>query len=398
MDGMRKALAIGLAALAGLLGIAAAEAPAAGAKGPSHVWRIDGAGFGHGVGLSQYGAEGLARHGYGWRQILANYYGGTKVGPAPAADVRVLLLSGVPSASFAGATSACGVAVDESKTYTARTGSKGIEIETSAGKPFGTCNGISMEVVGGESFTLAGKGEYRGTLELLDNGSGGLDAINTVGIDDYVRGVVANETPSDWHPAALQAQAVAARSYALATRSSGGVFDLYDDTRSQVYGGVGTEQATSDAATAKTSGLVLTYEGEVATTFYSSTSGGHTEDVENVFGGEAIPYLRGVPDPYDGASRYHRWRETLTPAEMDAELAGLAKGHVTDIRVTKAGASPRILEAQIVATGGSTTVSGEELQSALGLLDRWATFTLVPLRAQERRASARLAKAFTGRW
>jgi stage II sporulation protein D len=188
------------------------------------------------------------------------------------------------------------------------------------------------------------------------------------------------------------------RGRALATRTSGGAFDLYDDTRSQVYGGVGTETANTDAATAKTSGLVLTYGGEVATTFFFSTSGGHTEDVENVFHGEALPYLRGVPDPYDGGSRYHRWHETLTPAAMDSELSGLAKGNIKDIRVTKTGASPRILEAEIVGTDGVATVTGDELQSRLGLRDRWAEFRLVPLDKRAQRASERLARAFTGRW
>src|ERR1044072_952196 len=204
---MRKFIGTSLA----LLAAGALIAPAGAAAKGSFVWRIDGAGFGHGVGVSQYGAEGFARHGYDWRQILGHYYAGTKVGPAPAGDVRVLMLSGVPSASFAGATSACGVAIDENKTYEAIPGAKGIELQTSEGKDLGTCNELSMDVAGGESFTLGGKGEYRGTLELLDNGSGGLDAVNTVGIDDYVRGVVANESPSDWQPAALQAQAGAAR-------------------------------------------------------------------------------------------------------------------------------------------------------------------------------------------
>jgi SpoIID/LytB domain protein len=394
MVGMRKALATVLIALAGL---AAACAPASASAG-GFIWKVDGAGFGHGVGMSQYGAEGFARHGYSWRQILDHYYHGTKVGPAPAGDVRVLLLSGAPSVSFAGALSACGVAVDEGKTYEATPIDKGIELTTSAGKDLGTCNETTMAVAGGESVILGGKGEYRGTLELIANGSGGLDAVDTVGIDDYVRGVVPNESPSNWQPAALQAQAVAARSYALATRSSGGAFDLYDDTRSQVYGGVGTETASTDAATAKTSGLVLTYGGEVATTFFFSTSGGHTEDVENVFHGEALPYLRGVPDPYDNGSRYHRWHEALTPEAMDSALSGLAKGHIKDIRVTKTGASPRIIEAEIVGSDGVTTVTGDELQSRLGLRDRWAEFRLVPLDKRAKRASARLARAFTGRW
>jgi stage II sporulation protein D len=392
MNGMRRLLPATLLCI-----LATVFAPAAASAAGGYAWKIDGAGFGHGVGLSQYGSEGFARHGYDWRRIIAHYYRGTTIGPAPAGDVRVLLLPGAPSVSFAGAASACGVALDEGKTYVAAPAGDGIAISASGGKDLGTCNESAMDVAGGVSFTLAGKGEYRGTLKLLDNGSGGLDAVNTVGIDDYVRGVVANESPSDWHPQALRAQAVAARSYALATATGGGSFDLYDDTRSQVYGGVGTEQPTTDAATAKTAGLVVLHGGEVATTFFFSTSGGHTEDSENVFE-EALPYVRGVPDPYDDGSRYHRWRETMSTAAMDSALAGLADGHVTDIRVTKTGASPRIVEAEVVSTGGTTTVSGQELQSALGLRDRWASFRLVPLDQRAKHASERLARAFTGRW
>src|SRR4029079_16031079 len=125
-------------------------------------------------------------------------------------------------------------------------------------------------------------------------------------------------------------------------------YTLYDDTRSKVYGGVGGETSAGDRATAETTREVVSDGDDIATTYFFSTSGGHTEDVENVFGGDATPYLRGVPDPYDGGSPYHRWTETMTPAQMDAALSGLVKGHLERIDVTKHGASPRIISADLV--------------------------------------------------
>ncbi len=119
--------------------------------------------------------------------------------------------------------------------------------------------------------------------------------------------MIANESPPSWPLAALEAQAVAARSFALSTSVDGNGFDLYDDTRSQVYEGIDSETARSNAAAAATRGQVVLYRGEIAQTFFSACSGGHTESVQNVFFGPPIPYLVGVPDPYDGACPLHTW-------------------------------------------------------------------------------------------
>ena len=113
-------------------------------------------------------------------------------------------------------------------------------------------------------------------------GAFGLSTINVVGLDDYVRGVVSRESPASWPLEALKAQAVAARTYAITTSKGGDGFDQYADTRSQVYGGVGAETASTDQAVAETAGQVVTYEGAPVVTYFFSTSGGRTEDVENV--------------------------------------------------------------------------------------------------------------------
>src|SRR5206468_9185331 len=106
-----------------------------------------------------------------------------------------------------------------------------------------------------------------------------LSVVNSLPLEEYVRGVVGGEMPDRWSIAALEAQAVAARSYALATLKPGQHFDLFDDTRSQVYGGIAYETRRTDLAVEQTANKVLMWNGRVATTFFFSTSGGRTADV-----------------------------------------------------------------------------------------------------------------------
>ena len=162
-----------------------------------------------------------------------------------------------------------------------------------------------------------------------------MSAINALNIEDYVRGVVAGEMPSGWPQEALRAQAVAARTYALATTKDGDGFDQYADTRSQVYNGIAGETAPTNAAVAATAGEIVTFQGKPIVTYYFSTSGGRTENIENVFLGAAPqPYLVSVDDPYDGGAPRHRWvrQMSLGSAQRAAGLAreGLADAHPRD--------------------------------------------------------------------
>jgi stage II sporulation protein D len=167
---------------------------------------------------------------------------------------------------------------------------------------------------------------------------------------------------------------VAARSYVLAT-ARGGSFDVYDDTRSQVYGGKDSETGRTNTATKRTRGEVVRHRGEVATTYFFSTSGGETESVQFGFpGAEPSPYLKAVKDPYDGASPYHRWRVRYSQAEMESRLSGLFSGRLRRIKVLKRGRSPRIVKARVVGSRGSSRVSGPGLQFELGLRSTWARF------------------------
>ena len=234
----------------------------------------------------------------------------------------------------------------------------------------------------GGAFTLLGRaqngvrdGGYRGVLEVSPAPSG-LMAVNALDLESYIRGVVPAEIPATWPAEALKAQALAARTYALATRKPVTGFDQYADTRSQVYRGVSAEKPTSDAAIAATAGEVVTYQGNPVVTYFFSTSGGRTENVENSFiGSPAQPWLRSVEDPYDDVSPRHRWGPYRWSAStVSRKLGSLVKGSFRSIRVTQRGASPRVVDATIVGTGGTTKITGPQLRSRLGLFDTWVYF------------------------
>jgi stage II sporulation protein D len=339
---------------------------------------IRGAGFGHGIGMSQYGANGFALAGSSYEQILAHYYRGTQLSTAPSAPVRVLLQPNDPYIRVRGATSVGGRRLRADTTYVARESRGAILVTTSSGRRV-TRVGDGAQFRGPASLRLLGPalnyvsdGLYRGAIELRMEGSG-VTAINELDLDSYVRGVVAGEMPSSWPLEALKAQAVAARTYALATRKTTGLFDQYPDTRSQVYRGVTGESVPSDAAVAQTAGRVLTYGGVPAVTYYFSTSGGHTENVEYSFVGSlAKPWLVGVPDPYDSQSPYHRWTVNTTAPRLDRALG--APGRFKRVKVLDRGVSPRVVSARVVGTAGSTVLTGPQIRARLGLRDTWFTF------------------------
>src|SRR4051812_34159848 len=383
---------------------------------------IRGAGFGHGIGMSQYGAYGLSLQGVGYQAILARYYTGTTLAQVAAApEVRVLLQSGRRKVLFSGAARLGTQALDPAKTYNVVRGGSGLIIRDGSNNLFTTAPPLRIDAAGGGAPVLDGApppripdgpdplsppapplridaagggalvlngvsqpgirdGRYRGALELRPSGSG-INAINAIGLESYVRGVVSAESPSAWPAEALKAQAIAARTYAITSRagSISDGFDQYADTRSQMYEGVAAERPSTDAAIAATAGQVVTYGGQPVTTYFFSTSGGHTENVENSFVGSAPkPWLKGVDDPYDDLAPRHRWKPlTLTAAQVKAKLRGLVKGRFKGIQVLQRGVSPRIVRAQVVGTRGTTPVTGPQLRSRFGLFDTWAFFTTV---------------------
>ena len=270
----RMASLLGAAAAACALLLAATGALAGPASAKTVTWVMRGAGFGHGIGMSQYGAQGYAQQGRDYRQILGHYYSGTSIGQAATQTIRVILRQGVSTIKLRGATRATGgKQLDPGTTYTVKLSGNAIKLDGDTGDVIGSyANGLLI-TDDGNPLTLLGtaiggvrNGSYRGGLEFSASALGGMNVVNAVGLDDYVQGVVPGEVPSSWKPEALKAQALAARSYALATDAGGSLFDQYPDTRSQVYRGAGAE-ASSTNAVARTAALVelcLLYTSDAA--------------------------------------------------------------------------------------------------------------------------------------
>lgn len=199
--------------------------------------------------------------------------------------------------------------------------------------------------------------------------------VHKVALESYVRGVVSAEVSPSWPLAALEAQAVASRTYALTAHAGGSKFDVYADTRSQVYRGVAAQTPQTDAAVAATAGQIVTYAGRPAITYFFASSGGRTENVENAFlGSEPQPWLRGVVDQYERGDG-HTWKTALSFSSAAAKLRGLVRGRFQGIEVLKRGFSPRIVSAYVLGSAGRTAISGPELAARLGLMSTWAYFS-----------------------
>ncbi|HEY4896944.1 MAG TPA: SpoIID/LytB domain-containing protein [Solirubrobacteraceae bacterium] len=195
-----------------------------------------------------------------------------------------------------------------------------------------------------------------------------------VPLERYVRGVVAAEMPSSWPAAALEAQAVASRTYALTSHAGGSRFDVYSDTRSQVYAGKAAETAQTNAAVRATAGQLVDYSGRPVATYFFASSGGQTENIEDAFlGAEAEPWLKAVADPYETKAT-SAWKVTMSFAAVGAHLQGHLKGTFRGIEVLTRGASPRVVSARVLGSRGTTPIDGPELAGALGLNSTWAYF------------------------
>jgi stage II sporulation protein D len=341
-------------------------------------WVVHGRGFGHGVGMSAYGAYGYALHGKSHEFILGHYFTGTTIGTLSGPRVvRVLLDVSSSDVGFSAATSACGQALDPTRSYQAHRSGKAVVLRSSGGKPLANC-GPKLRAAGKGRIEIAGVGTYRGALETVptESDSGSLNVVNALAVDQYVKGVIPNESPPSWPEEELKAQAIASRSFALTAGVGGNGFDLYADTRSQVYEGLESEYASTNAIANATRGQVVEYGGKIAETLFSACSGGHTESIVNVFG-SSIPYLVGVPDPYDYYCPLHTWTLRFSGPEISSKLSGYLDGKLKQVVVVKRGVTPRIIEAKLIGTGGVTTVTGEQLELALGGYDTWMTFEKV---------------------
>jgi stage II sporulation protein D len=290
---------------------------------------VTGHGWGHGVGMSQWGAYGFAKHGWRYDRILAHYYPGTQLSPAPVANVRVLLAASQSRATV-GCPGPLKVSDATGRTYSLGAGAYAVnaKLRLPVGhkrvrQPHHEAITVPVKhmlrsplVFDCPSAPLSWNGRaYHGVL-VVRRGGKRLSVVDSVDLEDYVRGVVAGEMPHNWSLVALEAQAVATRTYALATLHPNKHFDLFSDTRSQVYGGVAYETPQTNFAIQRTAGKILTWHGLPASTFFFSTSGGRTADVREVWPqlGD-LPYLRSVSDPYDFGP-HHSWRVVVPATKL----------------------------------------------------------------------------------
>ena len=290
------------------------------------------------------GRRGLRPPRIGLARILAHYYPHTTLERVATQPVRVLLADGVPRVAV-GSTAPFVLVDARGRTVHL----KARVLRFSSGLKLGGPALVPPVTIraGVAPLTLDGAG-YRGSL-VLDRVPGGLSAVNVVPLERYLRGVVPSEMPRGWHADAYEAQAVAARSYALSQLHPDQPFDLFADTRDQVYGGIAAERPSTNHAVGATAGRVLTYGGRPIVAYYGSSSGGRTAAVEDVLTSRTPePYLVPVRDPYDGIAPDHRWRLVESTSSLSKRL-GVP---VADLRLVH-NASGRVSSALVVGSRGA---------------------------------------------
>ncbi len=214
---------------------------------------------------------------------------------------------------------------------------------------------------------------YRGRTLLLSTQQR-LTAVNYVDLEQYLYSVLGSEMSSNWPPEALKAQAVVARSYALYQRkkASDRPYDLGDTTRWQVYTGIDKEALTTQSAVAATAGQVVTYNGNIIEAVFHSSSGGHTENSENVWV-KPLPYLQGVPD-FDQGTPGFQWVKNFSNEELRSKLPGLGK--IRTLEVQRQSPFGRVMSIKVVGDAGARVMKGDNLRAVLGL--RSTLFTITP--------------------
>jgi SpoIID/LytB domain protein len=407
----RRVVAVAVAGLTAVATVPLLQAPAAAGPDSTRSTRafvVRGHGFGHGHGMSQYGAEGAARAGRSFRQILHFYYPHTT--PARVGGwLRVLITADtstdvtvLPARRLSVRDLADGASW---RLPTRAAHARKWRIVPKAGNAalsavqYRNASGWQRWNLPGRRKVLRGDGQfgasgpirlvlpdgslraYRGMLRSAspEPGSGTRDTVNVATFDQYVRGVLAAEMPSSWSRAALKAQAVAARSFAAyARRAAGGSYwQVCDTTTCQVYGGVSAETARTNRAVTGTARSILTFRGSPALTQFSSSSGGWTS-----YGGMA--YLPAKADPYDAWSgnANHDWRMRVGAGVLEGAYAGL--GRLRAVRVVKRDGhgewGGRALQVRLRGTRGNVRLSGDDLRWVLGLPSTW--FTAGPVRAR----------------
>ena len=342
-------------------------------------------GWGHGKGLSQYGARNRAAAGQTWRSIVRHYYPGTRWGKG-GGMIRVQLTSDTSRDVVVRARPGLKVhSLGARKTWRLPTKVRGKQVRTWRITPARDRSTISYRTnrwhvlrvakgdaeftAGGQPIVLltpSGPASYRGSLRSTSvNASGSQrDTVNVLPLDAYLRGVVAQEVPASWPTHAVRAQAVAARTYAAFERRAHkrSAYDLCDTSSCQVYGGYAVENPLSDTAIRATSRTIVTYAGRPAFTQFTSSNGGWSNAGD-------FPYLRSREDTFDHGTAGDPTRTTFNAEQITRNWPGM--GDLVSIEVTaRDGKGPyggRATEVTVTGTGSTQTVSGATLKTWLGL-------------------------------
>lgn len=340
--------------------------------------KVCGTGYGHGVGLSQYGAKGRAEAGQNFGRIIRTYYRGAGFERSPGrTPVKVLLGNRVRGSAFdvvvrSGRTATLinletrgTVELDRGRYRTRYLPRRDLYrvVDLTRSRVIGAYSGpIFIRPSSGGPLTYRAT-EYRGGM-LIRATRRSLTLINRLPLESYLRGVVPKEMPASWDQQALRSQAVAARSYALATKS-GGLFDFHDDVRDQVYGGASAETRPTNRAVSGTSRIYAAYNGSPITAFFHASNGRTTEYAANVFS-NPVPYLKFFRD-LDRAGRSYEGRTygdspwMWWTGEIDRGASRrFGVGSIRDIEVLERSQSRRVMKIRVRGTEGVTTVSGQQ--------------------------------------
>lgn len=409
MRAVRRAVAGLTAVVLAATGLALTAAPASAAESysvpSSGTWTVDGRGYGHGRGLSQWGAQGAAAQGVGYRDILAFYYPGTTATTQAATSLRVGLAAHTPAATVTlwnppGRTfTVSGVRTDDGTnaqvslvqaarrfTVTVSGSTVTVRRQKTLNGPwesplvfrgtttFATADGV---VVAPSTGSTSGTW-YRGAVEVRPTTGSAFDVTNVVPTEAYLRGVVPREVPASWDVDALRAQAVAARSYALWKKAHRGssAIDICDTTACQVYGGAGTitaagavtsrEHSRTDGAIADTAREVRTFAGAVAFTEFSSSNGGWTR-------AGSVPYQVAKADPWTGTAPgdpVTTWTAQLAVSTVQASCPG-SGGRLQRLEVLgrdgRGALGGRVTQVRLVCSTGTADITNP----AFGLRSTW---------------------------
>lgn len=366
---------------------------------------VIGAGWGHGRGMSQYGASAAAKKGLTYDKILAFYYSGTTLGALKDSTMRVWITADSDAAVQVRPVSGQTVADSAGHSVTLPTGPSYAQWRISrsgpnrvlayrnavgAWLPYQAKNLIPTRVwyvsnpsTGTVKLAMPGGSTrvYSGKLALRFKGARAI-TVNYVSMETYLRTVVPAEMPAEWAPEALKAQAVAARTYAAkerASRPSGAIYDICDSSSCQVYKDNGGRFATTDRAIAATANTVVLYKDGLALTQFTNSNGGWAA------GDPDLAYLTAKKDPYDPVKT---WTKTLTAA--DFQKAYPAIGTFVSVQVaTRQGVGPyagagRAATVKITGSAGSVTVSGRSFKSKFGLKETLFSFSSAAVNATKK--------------